>query len=102
LNGREKQCLMWEGSNQVQITNGKNTGMIKKDIQWCKCEEGVEGCVYRCKKKKRKRRKCRKLFDGISRSGEVSRIEGESETYEEYMARNDKYHTYLEEEHPRC
>jgi hypothetical protein len=84
--------------------------MIKKDIQWCKCEEGVEGCVYRCKRKrKRRRRKCRKLFDviigvvdDISRSGEVSRIEGESETYEEYMARNDKYHSYLEEEHPRC
>jgi hypothetical protein len=90
-------------------------GMSKEDvIQWCKCVEGAEGCcVYRCKKKQRKRRrKCRRMYgvkvvvvekDGKGDDGrKESRIDGNSESYESYMARNERYHMYLEEEHPRC
>jgi hypothetical protein len=40
------------------------------------------------------------VLDDIRRIVEVSGME-ESETYEEYMARNEGNHMYLEEEHPR-
>jgi hypothetical protein len=93
----------------VRITNEKRMKMSRKGIQWCKCVEGAEGCVYRSEKKgKRRRRKNRRLYsviivvvDDISMSCENSAIEGNSDTYEEYMARNERYHMYLEEEHPR-
>jgi hypothetical protein len=93
----------------------KRIGMLKEDvIQWCKCVEGAEGCgVYRYKKKERKRRKKGTRKYGVNNvvvekdgkgddASQGSSIDGKSESYESYMARNERYHMYLEEEHPRC
>jgi hypothetical protein len=61
--------------------------MVKNGIQWCKCVEGAEECVYRSERKgKRRERKYRRLcgviilvLDDIRSNVEVSGME-ESET----------------------
>jgi hypothetical protein len=92
----------------------KSIGMNNKVIQRCKGMEGMEGCVvllYNRKQRRRRRRNCRRIYvanvvfvkevcsSGVV--GQYSSVDVGTETYKEFMARNERYHMYLEVEHPR-